>query len=96
LQAKVQGLVTQIQQLQQAVECLELQKERSAAQVQALSDYIKSRACRPAPGKQQPTAAGPTESRKVHASILLLRTLASTCSLGLAYLPPRDMLAFPC
>ena len=72
-QAKVQGLVTQIQQLQQAVECLELQKKRSAAEVQALDDYISSRACWPAPvsGKQQlgQTPAEPAETRKVRAGI---------------------------
>ncbi len=62
LQAKVQDLTTQVQQLQQAVDCLELEKKRSAAQVQALDEYLacKQQLAQPA----DETAA----SRKVRGS----------------------------
>ena len=51
-QAKVQGLATQVQQLQQEVHSMELEKKNSAAQVQALSEYV-SRTRRPEQSKQQ-------------------------------------------
>ena len=40
-----------MQQLQQAVDCLESDKQRSAAQLQALNEYV-SRVCRPEHSKQ--------------------------------------------
>ena len=44
-QAKVQDLATQVQHLQQEVNALELEKKHSAAQVQALNEYV-SKSCR--------------------------------------------------
>ena len=51
-QANVQDLATQVQQLQEEVHSMELKQQHSAAQVQALSDYI-SRACSLAQSRRQ-------------------------------------------
>ena len=62
-QAKVEGLEAQVQDLQQQLKVLEVQKVRETAELDTLSDYLQ---CYGAPATPKPSAGRPQHVEQLH------------------------------